>query len=360
MFEEMRDMVKWDELPTGKVIHDEIGVSWEIIASQVYFCSRNEVKKFADFLPRVFYTAKQNEAAQAVLETWDKAIKEYDCVVRVQSGRTSGVKEKWEKARPKYGNTLKLVAQSLRLSDDELDYIRMQPGKAEYCPGYDGEYDVLDIAYDEIANKNKAILLKEMEPKLKELSIEQAKELTALYNGYACLFSTPFVVYTSVMSADARQDLKRQIDGLTVNTQEQLRYAVFNATALVDCQKMLQKDRMKLRGGWDTVWASFEEHTKRARYLHVLRMAAMLLRFPIWELEGSELEMLMEFSFCLNDSRQAEILSMAKKKLVDGNIDSSHTLEEIQPFICKAMREEQEILEHYFELDSANSVYDIE
>lgn len=64
-------------LPTGQVIHDEIGISWEVIAREVYYCSRNDVNKYAKYLPSVYYTVKQGEAVKAVMDIWDKAVHAY-------------------------------------------------------------------------------------------------------------------------------------------------------------------------------------------------------------------------------------------------------------------------------------------
>ena len=96
MTENMEDTVfrLGQELPTGQVIHDEIGVSWEIIAAEVYFCSGNEVKKYANLLPREFYTAKQEKAVKMTLDIWDKAILAYQETLPHQEQRRIDVKKK--------------------------------------------------------------------------------------------------------------------------------------------------------------------------------------------------------------------------------------------------------------------------
>lgn len=345
------------ELPTAQVIHDEIGVSWEIIAVKVFSCSRNEVKKYADFLPKEFYTERQKKAAQAVLDIWDKVIRECREYIRFQDSRASGVENRWKQERPKYERALKFAAQFLRPSESELEFIRLQTGKKDYVPEYDGEYDILDVAYDQIAHNNKEILLKKLEPVLNNLPIEQSRKLGAYYGGYAALAYIPLMSCISIMSESAKRKLKRQIDSMTANAQEQLQRATYYAKDLVDCYGIRQGNNVKLRGGWQTVWYKFEEKTKNALYLHALRMAVLVLVFKVWEWKDYELEMLMEYTFFLNDTQQREVMSSAKELLAAGESQSTQTMEEIRPFIVKTMKEE-EVIERYFKLDIANKVYD--
>lgn len=346
------------ELPTGRVIHDEIGVSWEIIAAGVYFCSRNEVKKYADFLPKVFYTANQEEAAQEVLSVWEKAFAEYRESIVNQDGRVSEAEKKWKQERPKYERALKFSAQFTRLSEAELCYIRGRTGEADYTPGYDGEYDILDVAYDETAHSNRKILLGRMEPVLKKLPIEQTRKLASFYGGYAALAYIPLVAHISIMTEDARQELKGRIDSMTANVRDQLQRAACHAKELADCHGIRQGDSIKLRGGWQTVWHTFEEKTNGAWYLHVLRIAALVLTFPVWEMADSELEALMEYAFFLDNAQQREILNRAKELLAAGEMQSPHKLEEIQPFVSGTAGE-QEVLEQYFDLEIASAIYDM-
>ena len=87
-------------------------------------------------------------------------------------------------------------------------------------------------------------------------------------------------------------------------------------------------------------------------------MAALVLVFHVWEWSKYDLEMLMEYAFCLSDSKRQEILKEAKELLFSGEIKQGHTLEEINPFIEEIMGEE-EAFEHYFKLEIANQVYDM-
>lgn len=344
------------ELPTAQVIHDEIGVSWEIIAAEIFCCSRNEVKKYNDFLPKEFYTKRQEEAAQAVLNIWDKVIRECRKYIRFQDGRASGVEDKWKQERPKYERALKFAARYMRPSESELEYIRLQTGNKNYIPEYNGAYDILDVAYDEIAVSNKRKLLEKMETVLKRLPIEQSQKLMTFYGGYAAIAYTPLVACVSIIPESAKWKLKRQTDSMTANTQEQLQRATYHAKDLIECYGIRQGNNVKLRGGWQTVWYKFEEKTRDAWYLYALRMAALVLVFKVWEWKNYELEMLMEYTFFLNDAQQQEVMSSAKELLAAGEIQSAQTMEEIRCFIFKAMKEE-EIIERYFKLDIAGKVY---
>lgn len=345
------------ELPTGQVIHDEIGVSWEVIAAEVYFCSRNDVKKYAGFLPKVFYTANQMEAATAVLAVWDKVISAYQESLFHQEQRRADVGKRWKRERPRYARALNYAARFDHLSEDELGYIREQTGEADYTPVYDGEYNKLDMAYDEIAHNNKQILLGRIKPVLEKLPIEQSRKLAAFYGGYTALAYAPFVACVSILSEDAKQRLKEEIDSMTANTKEQFQRAIYHSKALVDCAGICQNDSEGLRGGQKTVWNSFEEKTKGALYRHALRMAALVLVFRVWEWSKYELEMFMEYALFLDGIKQTEILERTKGLLFAGEVQPSHTLEEIRPFISEMMGE-QELLEHYFGLEIANDVYD--
>lgn len=345
------------DLPTGSTVHDEIGVSWEIIAEKVYICSRNDVKKYAKLLPRAYYTAKQEEATKMTMDIWDKVILAYQATLPHQEQRRTDVEKRWKQERPRYEKALNFAARFRCLSDDELEYIREQTKEADYTPAYDEEYDVLDVAYDEIAASNKSKMLEKMEAVLEKLPIEQSRKLEKYFIGYAALAYIPLVACISVMTESAKRELKRQIDSVTANTQEQLQRATYHAKELVDCYGIRQGNNVKLRGGWQTVWYNFEEKTKGAWYLYALRMAALVLVFKVWEWKDYELEMLMEYTFFLNDAQQREVMSSAKELLAAGEIQSAHTIQEIRPFIIEATKE-QEIIERYFELDIADEVYD--
>lgn len=360
MTENMEDTVfrLGQKLPTGQVIHDEIGVSWEIIAAEVYFCSRNEAKKYANFLPRVFYTAKQTEAVKATMDIWDKAIIAYAEAMHCQEQRKLDVERKWNQERPKYETALNFSLRFGRLTDDELEYVREQTKENDYTPAYDGEYDILDVEYDEIASNNKQKLLEQMKPVVERLPVEAAKKLTAFYDGYTAFAYIPLMACISIMTESAKQQLKEAIDSIKADTKEQFQRAIYHSKALVDCAGICQNDSKKLRGGQKTVWNSFEEKTNGALYLHSLRMAALVLVFHVWEWSKDDLEMFMEYAFCLSDSKRQEILKEARKLLFKGKIQSPHTLEEIKPFIVESMSEE-EALEHYFKLEIANQVYDM-
>lgn len=346
------------KLPTGQVIHDEIGVSWEVIAENVYFCSRNEIGKYAKHLPRTYYTANQEEAAKATIAVWDKVIRAYQETLPHQEQRRIDVERKWKQERPKYETALHFAARFNRYTDDQLAYIREQTKEADYTPAYDGEYDVLDVAYDKIALDNKQLLLARMRLQFEELSFEQAKKLAVFYEGYTTFAHTPLVACISIMTESAKQQLKETIDSITANTKEQFQRAIYHSKALLDCARIYQDDNVKLRGGQEAAWNSFEEKTKGVLYLRALRMAALVLVFHVWEWSKDDLEILMEYTFCLSDSKRQEILTEAKELLFKGEIQPQHTLEDIKPFMVETLREE-EALEHYFKLEIANQVYDM-
>lgn len=346
------------ELPTGTVIHKKIGVSWEVIANKVYYCSRNDVKNYADFLPRVFYTASQEEAAKAVLDIWDGAISAYQKTLSHQEQHRAEVEKKWKSERPKYERALNLAARFCRISTDELAYIRAETGNESYIPVYDVEYDPLDIDYDKITRENKQKLIERMKPVLEKIPIKQSQRLAAFYNGYAALADTPLVACVSIMTEDARQILKKEIDGMTGTAKEQLPRAVNHANVLPDWYGIRQGEKAQLGGGWKTVWRDFETKAKNAWYPYALRVAALVLVFPAWEMTELELELFMEYALVLDDTQRHMILGKAKELLSPGNIQPHHTLEEIKPFISK-ITGEQETLEHYFELEIASEVYDM-
>ena len=251
------------ELPTGQVIHDEIGVSWEIIAAEVYFCSRNEVKKYANLLPREFYTAKQEKAIKMTLNIWDKAILAYQKTLPHQEQRRIDIEKKWKRERPKYETALNFSLRFGRLTDDELAYIREQTKENDYTPAYDGEYDILDVEYDEIAFNNKLKLLEQMKPVVGRLPVEASKILTAFYDGYTAFAYIPLMACISIMTESAKQQLKEAVDSIKADTKEQFQRAIYHSKALVDCAGICQNDSEKLRGGQKTVWNSFEKKNKK-------------------------------------------------------------------------------------------------
>lgn len=366
MTEKKDDKATWEEfvvrmrekLPTGQVIHDEIGLSWEVIAQNVYYCSRNDVEKYAKLLPREYYTVKQEAAAKTVLDIWDKAIHVYQKTLPHQEQRRADVAKRWSKQRQKYEGALYFDISFRRPTDDELEYIRWQTEDKNYTPVYDGEYNIQDAIYDGIAARNKQALLKQIKPVLEGIRLECTKRLSAFYDGYTAFSYIPLVACISIMTESAKQQLKETIDDINADTKEQLQRAIYHSKALVACAEICQGDNAKLRGGQKTTWNSFEEKTKGALYLHVLRMAALVLVFHIWEWSGTELEILMEHAFCLSRKKQREIQAKAKELLDAGGIQPPHTLEEIRPFIEETAGEEK-ALEEYFKLEVASNVYEM-
>ena len=359
-YADIEEAVIWlsRQKPTGKVIHDEIGVSWEVIAREVYICSRNDVQKYADFLPIAFYTADEGKAVKEALDSWDNVIEKYAESIPEQEGRACEVKEKWDKERPKYERALSFAAKYGVLTRGEVAYIQARTGNTRNLPLDDWEYDPLDVAYDEMAYANKKILLERMKPVLEKLPIEQSQKLAAFYDGYTTLAYIPLVAFIRIMPENAKQKLKGQIDGMTASAKEQLPRVSHHAKALGAFYGIRQGNNEKLRGGRKTVWRNMEERFSSSWYLHALRMAALVLLYPVWALTDADLEMLMEYAVFLNDTQQQEIMKNAREQLTAGQIQTPHTLAEVETFM-PGTKGEQEILERLFGLEIASEVYDM-
>ncbi len=344
-------------LPTGRVVHNEIGVSWDIIAQNVYYCSRNDIEKYADYLPREFYYVNQEEAAKQILSIWDDVISKYIESIPNQDGRSSEAEKKWRRERPKYERALNFAVRFRHISDAELKYAEAQDKDADDSILYGGEYDILDVAYDKIAHNNKGIVLERLKPVLEKVPIEQFRRLTAFYDGYTAIAHIPLVALASIMSEGAKLQLKKEIDGIMGSIKEHFQCAVYYSKALTACNGIRQGDNAKLRGGQKSVWEEFTRKTEGALYLHALRMAVLVLKFSVCDMKDYELEMFMEYALFLGGNQQKDILQRAKQLISSEKIDTSQIMKSIEPFISETMREEEQI-ERYLDLEIANSVYD--
>lgn len=346
--------IQFRNLPTAKMIHDKIGLSWEVIARTVFFCSRNTVEEYSYCLPKQFYTAKPEEAVQKVLDIWENAIQDYIKSIQHQEKRASKVRERWNEERPKYERALQLEI-LLRPDDEEIKYMDSNLGIS-----FDAEtepYDPALIAYDTIAIENKEKLLERMKPILEKLPVEQIAKLANYYDGYTNLVSLPFWSCVGIMSEPGRKKFKEKVDGMSGSVQEHMYRALSQVKALMDCQGIRESNTAQLRGGWKSVWGKFERKTMRSVYIHALRMAFLVLLLYVWDMEHYELEMFIEYTIFLDEKQKEEILDTAKGLLIAGEIQPPHTMDTIRPFLNETMGEE-EILERYFGLPVAGNALD--
>jgi len=341
-------------LPTAETIHREIGLSWEVIAKTVFFCSRNTVEKYSYCLPKQFYTAKPEEAVQKVLAIWENAIQDYIKSIPHQEKRASEVRERWNEERPKYERALQFEI-LLRPNDEEIKYMDSSLGIS-----FDAEtepYDPALIAYDTIAIENKEKLLERMKPILEKLLVEQIAKLANYYDGYTNLVSLPFWSCVGIMAEPGRKKLKEKMDGMSGGVQEHMYRALSQVKTLMDCQGIRESNTAQLRGGLKSVWGKFERKTMCSVYIHALRMAFLVLLLHVWDMEDYELEMFIEYAIFLNEKQQEEILDTTKELLMAGEIQLPYTIDVIRPFLNETMGEE-EILERYFGLPIAGNALD--